>query len=121
MCELLVRWVDKRNPDPVLDSKRFQAGYVIDIKEDGAVWGSAELNNPEWCILRAPGVPADMCMNFMGRQLPTEPGTHRMLQRRAFRLDPERIYLHDGALVSLRQLQAARVPTDVLDDPMECR
>lgn len=55
MAELLVRVVDKTNPnDAAADRLLPKAGDVIDVHPDGWAWSKAELSNPEWRILRIP-------------------------------------------------------------------
>lgn len=55
--EVLLRVVDKINAgDPAADLLCTKAGDVIVIKPDGWSWGAAELTNPEWRIVKLPGI-----------------------------------------------------------------
>jgi hypothetical protein len=57
MAELLVRVVDKANPDDLYkDVKLTKRGDVIVTAEDGWQWGIEELKNPAWRIIKLPGV-----------------------------------------------------------------
>ncbi len=88
MCEMLVRVVDKVNDDPYLDVQCTKRGDVIAIQPDGWVWGREELRNPDWRIVKVPGVSVTQAAAFLGPELNTDPANpSRMLRRRAFRLD----------------------------------
>lgn len=88
MCEMLVRVVDKVNDDPYLDAQCTKRGDVIAIQPDGWVWGTEELRNPEWRIIKIPGVPVVQAASFLGPEMDLDPANpSRVLQRRAFRLD----------------------------------
>lgn len=88
MAELLIRVVDKSNDDPYLDVQCLKRGDVVVICEDGHEWSQAELTNPEWRILKVPGVTLVQAEAFLGPEVdedPTQPS--RVLQRRAFKVD----------------------------------
>lgn len=88
MCEILVRVVDKTNPDPYLDVGCTKRGDVIAVVEDGWGWGAEELRNPEWRIVKLPNVPAAMAQNFLAGEVDTDPARpSRMLRKRAIHLD----------------------------------
>lgn len=57
MAELLVRVTDKpRTGDPRKDCQRSGRGDVIVAQPDGAYWSRAERSNPDWLILKVPGM-----------------------------------------------------------------
>lgn len=89
MCEMLLRVVDKINlNDPYLDVKCLKRGDVVVICDDGWEWGSEDLRNPAWRILKLPNVSKSMAEAFLGPELDTDPANpSRMLQRRAFKFD----------------------------------
>lgn len=88
MAELLVRVVDKVGADIYQDAQLTKRGDVIAVCEDGAPWGTEDLANPEWRIVRVPGVAAERFMGLLTPELPIDPEQpSRTLQRRAFRLD----------------------------------
>lgn len=90
MCEMLVRVVDKTNSDPLLDAKCTKRGDVIVIQPDGWVWGSAELTNPHWRIVKIPGLTVSSCLGFLGPELNTDPNNpNYRLRKRLFKLNLE--------------------------------
>lgn len=52
--EILVRIIDKDQPDPELEKMASKRGDVIAICPDGWPWSVAERTNPEWRIIRSP-------------------------------------------------------------------
>jgi len=57
MCEILLRVVDKVNlEDAVRNRQASKAGDVIAVQLDGWNWGTDELANPEWRIVKLPGL-----------------------------------------------------------------
>lgn len=101
MCELLVRVVDKTNPDdPYLDAQLTKRGDVICIQPDGWPWGREELANPDWRIIKLPGIAAESLAAFTAPEVDNDPANpSRVLQRRAFRLDLDHAVLADAASV----------------------
>lgn len=83
--ELLVRVKDKIGSDVYHDVKLTKRGHVIVVKPDGHDWGARELDNPDWRIIRIPGISEAEATAMLAE----EPGldTNRMKQRRAFKLD----------------------------------
>jgi hypothetical protein len=72
MAEMLVRTVNKTasilgtvNPPPEVLAMRMQKGDVITIQDDDWAWSPAERNNPEWAIVKAPGVAVDDLVAFL--------------------------------------------------------
>jgi len=88
MCEMLIRVVDKVNDDPYLDAKCTKRGDVITVQPDGWGWSRAELRNPDWRIIKIPGVTVIEAESFLGAEMDADPANpSQVLQRRAFRLD----------------------------------
>ncbi len=87
MAELLVRVKDKINEDFYLNCQCTKAGDVICIQPDGWNWGREELKNPDWRIIKMPGVKESDLSAFLQPELPVDPmNPPKTLQRRAFRL-----------------------------------
>lgn len=87
MAEFLIRIRDKpKDPDPYVDIKRSKRGDVICACPDGWVWSQNELTNPDWRIIKVPGLA-----DAVSQQLVTvEAGDERlnkMLRRRQYKLD----------------------------------
>jgi hypothetical protein len=101
MSELLVRVVDKINTDFYLNTKCTKRGDVIVVRPDGWAWGSQELANPEWMILRLPKVPIEEAEAMLGSEKHTDP-THpsKTLQRRAVKLDVDRLSTDGVAVIN---------------------
>jgi hypothetical protein len=57
MCEILVRVVDKPSDSVFQRLNQNCAGDVVVIVEDGHLWGSEEVSNPDWRIFQLPGLP----------------------------------------------------------------
>ena len=88
MCELLIRVVSKVNADPYLDAKCTKRGDVIAVVEDGWAWGTDELANPHWRIVRVTGVPAATAAAFISPEIEIDPANPSLvLQRRGFSFD----------------------------------
>ena len=89
MCELLIRVRDKVNPlDPYKDAKLMKRGDVVAVVPDGHVWGLEELRNPDWRILRVPGVSSLQMSSFLAPEVPPSPDFDRgLLRKRRFTLD----------------------------------
>lgn len=52
MAEILVRVVDKIQPDPVKAERLLRAGDVVSVCPDGWAWTPIERTNPDWRIVR---------------------------------------------------------------------
>lgn len=88
MAELLVRVVDKVNPDFYANTKCLKRGDVIAVCEDGWGWGVEELANPDWRILKIPDMTVAEASVFLAPERNRDPGQpSRTLQRRAFAID----------------------------------
>jgi len=55
MAELLVLAFETFNTDPQQDLMAYKLGHIIDIKEDGHVWGTQE-KLPKFWIIKVPGM-----------------------------------------------------------------
>ena len=56
--ELLVRRLQKPNWSAQANGTGSWIGDVVTIHEDGWPWSQRELTNPEWLVVKVPGVPA---------------------------------------------------------------
>lgn len=117
ICELLVRVIDKINDDPYHDAQCTKRGDVIVAMPDGWEWGRAEISDPQYTIVKLPGVSLEVGESFLGREFNTDPANpSAVLQRRAFRLDIDALQkklgrLTDADLLKFKQRKPA------LDDP----
>lgn len=67
MAELLVRTEDNTIPeDALMDLKSWKKGYVITVQENGWAWGSEELANPLFTIIKIPDMTVAQAGMFMG-------------------------------------------------------
>lgn len=101
MSEMVVWVVSQRSDDPYIDAQCWKAGDVICVMEDGHPFSEAEKTNPDWKIVKFPGVPASDLAAFTAPELETDTVPNRMRQKRLFRFDDS--------------LQPVRKPT--LQDP----
>lgn len=69
MAELLVRVVDKGEPENVRCTKR---GDVIVVMPDGWMWGNAELADPHYRILRVPDMSVSEASALLAEEPPSE-------------------------------------------------
>lgn len=113
MCELLVRVVDKTNADPYVDANHcLKRGDVVSIHADGHEWGRGELGNPDWIIVKVPGVSVTDAAAFQASEVDDDPAhPSAVLQARAFRLNL------DAKPVDLASLMAAKIRKPRLIDP----
>lgn len=89
MCEMLIFVGDLTHPDPVKDRGCWKLGMVVDVKEDGAAWGTHESkqawiasgktaaswpNQGRLAILKVPGVPAAKARVLTEGQLEDDSG-----------------------------------------------
>jgi hypothetical protein len=87
MAEMLVRIVDKVNPDSkVLDARCLKRGMVVTIQPDGWEWSDAERKAPYWQIVTVPGASVDDLSAYLAPE-PGDAAVNDLLQRRAFKLD----------------------------------
>jgi hypothetical protein len=86
MPELLVRWRSKHSDDLYRDVQLTKRGDVIEACEDGHDWTPAELTNPDWRILKVPGLTWNEA-NALKSSEDGDPTTNKMLQRRGFYID----------------------------------
>lgn len=57
MCEVLIRVYDKVNAgDAVLDRQASKAGDIIAVQPDDWGWTAKELANPDWRVVKLPGI-----------------------------------------------------------------
>lgn len=134
MAEMLVRVVDKINhDDPYLDVQCTKRGDVIVVVADGHVWGVMEQLDPQYRIVKMPGVAMDDVASLLAPEPETDPqNPSRMLQRRLFKLAlddmdaPTRAYLAEGRRnrkpvhrlnIGSAALLALRVRKAALPDP----
>lgn len=64
MCEALVRVRNKRVTADTELHRASLRGDVVVVMPDGHAWGSAEVGNPEWRVLRFAGLPAEALAEY---------------------------------------------------------
>lgn len=99
MAELLVR-IRARDGD---DALRYDRGDVIMCKPDGHLFSERERTNPDWTIIRAPGVDPALLVHL------TEPDVDqgRLFARRINALDLDNPAVSGKTEVTARNLQDA--------------
>ena len=131
MCELLVIVTDKTNADPYLDAKCYKRGDVVTVHPDGHIWGSGELINPLFRILKMPGLPVTDALSLVKSEVDVDMNNpSSVLQRRASRLlldnlpSSVKIALAKGrsnplvkALLSSAELEGHKIQKPTLSDP----
>ena len=89
MCEVLLRVRDKINSvDVYADVQCLKRGDIVSIVPDGWNWGSAELTNDDWRIVKLPNIALSLAEAFLAPELPVDPqNPGKMLRRRGFKFD----------------------------------
>lgn len=114
MAEMLVRVVDKVNPDdPRKDARLTKRGDVIVVQPDGWAWTATELAGDPWIVVKVPGVPESDLSAYLMEE-PEDLARPKLLQRRAFKFD---IDAHDGKPLNRGQVMAMRRGKPVRPDP----
>ncbi len=92
MADLLIRIRDKESSgDPETDAVQFKRGDVIAVWPTPGPWGTEELRNPDWRIVRLPNVSVEDAQELMApERLATLDGERLMRKRRA-RLDVDNL------------------------------
>jgi hypothetical protein len=66
MCQILIRMVDRVNPnDVLLDERLDKRGDAIFVAPDNWQWSQTELTNPEWRILSLPNVTVSEASQYL--------------------------------------------------------
>jgi hypothetical protein len=82
MAEFLVRIRDKVDHNPMLLGER----EVVCVCPDGWKWSQIEQKNPDWRILKVPGMTVDEGSVFLAPE-PVDASKY-IPRRRAFKIDP---------------------------------
>jgi hypothetical protein len=87
MCEIALVVHGTNNSDNFdKDCMCYKAGDIIEVMPDGWNWGTQELLNPNWRIIKFPGVDRSQMIQFTSQQLPVDPlNPSPTLLRRALR------------------------------------
>lgn len=105
MAELLIRVIDKVNPDFYKNCQCTKRGDVIAVCPDGNRWGDRELNAPHYRIIKMPKMTVEEGSILLAPEPEKDPSNpSRTLQRRAFKID----------------LDSKDIPADItayIDDP----
>jgi len=119
MAELLVRIVDKVNPnDPALDLQCLKRGDVVTIGEDGWPWSGKELSNPDWKVMYFPGASMSAAESYLAPELPDGPDDMTPKRRRAFAFNllaafPQSVFT--GGDEEMLSFQIAKPPLEPVD------
>lgn len=98
--ELLVRIVDKpRSGKADVDAQRTTAGDVIAALPDGHIWGREEVRNPEWRIIRVPGMQRAEAEALTAPELPEAFAPNRLLRKRQTTIDIEQLDIMEGGAI----------------------
>lgn len=88
MCEILLKATNATSPDPYKDVKCYKAGDVVVVMPDGWGWGSKELTDPMFRIVKLPNVTVEQAVGILcAWEIDVNPAQpSRMLQRRGYRV-----------------------------------
>jgi hypothetical protein len=86
MCEVALVVVDKTNDDFYKNCMCYKSGDIIEVVADGWPWGTQDLANPNWRIIKFPGVDPIAFKPFLSPQAPADPqNPSKTLLRRGLR------------------------------------
>jgi len=116
MCEILLQFTkpDIPNTDPRY-SQRCLQGDVIAVCPDGWVWSDREQTNPNWRVLKIPGLSETNPQVQRLTQARVDPVSSALLRKREFVLDVAAIpsaiktYLVNHQTITLTTAQAQTV------------
>lgn len=100
--EILVQMTHSRplTGDPLIDSKTWRPGDVIDAREIGHPgWGREELALPMFRVIRLPNIPIEVARLWLAPEMPDSPTPPRTLQMRMHSFHHE----HDKLPADLRR------------------
>lgn len=102
MAELLLRVVDKFNPHCAIKNRKLtKRGDVIHVAPDGWGWGKEEIANPEWRIVKLPGIDPSVFADLLEPAV-TEVNKHVVHKRRKFiNLDKAGEDLHTAVMAAV--------------------
>src|SRR5690606_17653855 len=85
MCEVLLRVIDKSDPDPKIDSKCLKAGDVVVIREDDWNWSEMEKTAPFWRIVRIVGMSVEEAtLEFLAPENGSDANNPYLRRRKSF-------------------------------------
>lgn len=115
MAELLVRVIDKVNKESVyLDCGCTKRGDVIAACPDGWAWGSAEVSDPQYQIVKVPDLSLEEAAALTAQDVGFgKIQASRTLLKRTFHLDLEGL----PEKVTAADIRQARVRKPVIADP----
>jgi CxxC motif-containing protein len=124
MSELLVRVKDRTHKDFYIDCGLTKRGDVIAVCPDGWNWGTEEISNPDWRIIKT-DLTEDEASVFLSPERdkdPTQPS--RTLQFRAFKIDLDSLddFFTDHEVIpitsssDLKDIEIKEEITSVLED-----
>lgn len=89
MAEIIVRIrAHPSTGDFYRDCRALGPGDVIEVMPDGHGWGVLDQQNPDWRIIKFPGVPVRDLLAFLAPEVGTDPAQpSKTLQPRAFKFD----------------------------------
>lgn len=98
--ELLIRIVDKTlSGNAEIDAQRTRAGDVIVVMPDGHIWGTEEILNPDWRIVRVPGLSQAEALSLVSPETATAFGDTRRLRKRQMSVDLEQLDIMEGGTI----------------------
>ena len=88
MAEALISFQDQLPSSDPNYKLRYRAGEIITIQQDGWPWSDAELTNPQWRIIKAPGLDANAIQAWLAASVDVN---NNLLMRRSKFLDTTKI------------------------------
>ena len=111
MAAILVRIRDRDGFDNKTNGLCMRPGDVIAVCPDDWSWGSEELVNPDWCILKMPGVDPESLRDM---EMSAEDALGGLIAKRAKKLDLTAAVYETKLTERIVIVDIAKDQTDVL-------
>lgn len=110
MCEILLRVRDKDSKSVDQRLMQNKAGDAVVVVEDGHQWGDEEVSNPDWRVLRLPGLPAAAVADLMHVRTNERNGVTTAKKARYIEIDAWlRGVIAGGQVIEFTEADAARL------------
>lgn len=115
MAEILLRVVDKVNPDLYLNAGLLHQYDVVTIQDDFWEWSTEERTSPDWVIIKAPLSTIEELASFLQPELPPLDNPTKPCWRRLYYLNPDAPY--PAASPSIDGVRILVPGTDLAQEP----
>lgn len=114
MCEALIHFTDQLPSTDPNYALRYLAFDIIVVCDDAWPWTEAELTNPNWRVLKVPGVAASFGAQFAA---PRYDAAGNLIRKRDYCIDSTQVpstvlaFVQNNQVITLTAAQAQKVFT----------